>query len=247
MFIKTNYMKNIILTLVCLLFLGNIFAQKRVDNFYSAMTTAPISNKKSVKRVIYKGFGSFDSIQNTIVYSKELPERSRTYYKEMGKIIDSLDFINYKSDTIYILTFYDVQFATDIKLFKNQDNYFYLERVNMQFKFSYQPKLATFESESDDYRDYDNYDDYFSNVKNSSAALLNKAIFNWDIDLLTGIIKSSGGVTGISFGYYAYKYVIKDYQVIEIDFITFSYSDIWILDGLPWCDKLPKDIKDRIK
>ena len=69
------------------------------------MTTDPVDKKVFVIDILYQD-GQFDSIQERLVKSKRPTRSVKREYDLMGKVVDSMGLINYKADTMYVLSTY---------------------------------------------------------------------------------------------------------------------------------------------
>lgn len=69
------------------------------------MTFAPVGGKTLVTDVTYKD-GAFSGVEKRLIKHSKTSESTRNDYVRMGHIIDSLNLIDYKADTLYVLSQY---------------------------------------------------------------------------------------------------------------------------------------------
>lgn len=163
--------------------------------------------------VVYNN-GEFNTVKKRFVKSKKTSKDIKSEYSLMGKIIDSLGLIDYKTDTIYILsTYYFNSLVSEI--FKTSKDTFNIIK-NIQGEYSIQA-----------------LEDYYINIsedEKNSDFVLYETIFSWNIDLLIRLIKSSGGPLGSEYFMSATRIILKDNQVLKKDIINFEPTLHWKLE-----------------
>lgn len=205
-------MKYILLALFCIASFVSACAQSKIANFLSATVSAPIDEKISVTDVIYRD-GKFDTIQKRIVKKDKLKQNNKN--EEIGTVIDKAQLINYKSDTLYILSTYylpDAYASTTIKTNKGAFDLIY----NVDGGYSLHSLECSYTNIPKDEKESD--------------FLLYETIFTWNIDLLIRLIKSSGGLSGSEYFMSATRIILKDNQVLKKDIITFEPALRWHLE-----------------
>lgn len=205
-------MKCTFLTLFCIAFFVTACAQSKIVDFLSATVSAPIDEKISVTDVIYRD-GKFDAIQKEIVKKNEFKQNNKN--EEIGTVIDEAQLINYKSDTLYILSTYylpDASVSTTIKTRKGAFDLIY----NSVGGYSLRSLECTYTN--------------IPKEEKESDFLLYETIFTWNIDLLIRLIKSSGGLSGSEYFISATRIILKDNQVSKKDIITFKPALRWHLE-----------------
>ena len=96
-------MKHIFFALFCIVSFVSVCAQSKVVDFLSATSSTPIDEKTSITDVIYRD-GKFDTLQKRVVKNNKLKRNNKN--EEMGTVIDEAQLVNYKSDTLYVLSTY---------------------------------------------------------------------------------------------------------------------------------------------
>lgn len=208
-------MKTILLSLCCLLVSFNIQAQSNVVDFTSAMTSKPNGKKILVMDVIYDN-GNFESIQEKVVRCKKSNQKFNNKWDKIGAVIDGLGLIDYKNDTIYILSTYYIPDTSTSYIFNTRRETFYLVKNSSgEYEIRYM-------------------DDYYAELPfdiKESDSLLYSVIFSWDIEMLIQLIKSSGGLSGNEYSASATRIILKDNQVSKKDMINFKPAIRWHLDN----------------
>lgn len=207
-------MKKIVFLSIGLLLCGGLYAQHKVNDFYSVITTVPEGKKTLVMDVIYNNDGTFNGVQERLVESRKPPRSVRNEYNFKGVLIDSLKLIDYKLDTIYILSEYYLPGGSVSEMFKTKKDTFYFAK-NELGEYSIR-----------------NMEDYYSGLPEdikTSDSLLYKAIFNWDMDMLIQLIKSTGGMLGSEYFMSATRIILRDNQVVKKDIINFEPAIRWHL------------------
>ncbi|WP_276802905.1 hypothetical protein [Odoribacter laneus] len=205
-------MKHTFLSLFCLAFFVNACAQSNIIDFISATGSAPVDEKIYITDVIYRD-GKFDAIKERI----ERDSKFKQDYKDvkMGAVIDEAQLINYKSDTLYLLSNYYVPDASVSITIKTKKGVFDLIH-NVDGDYS----LRSLE-------------DSYANIpedEKKSDFLLYETIFTWNIDLLISLIKSSGGLLGSENVISATRIILKNNQILEKDIIHFEPALRWHLE-----------------
>jgi len=204
-------MKRIFLSLLCIAFCVNAYTQSKIVDFISATGATPIDKKTHITDVIYRD-GEFNTIQER----EERGSKFKRDYKDdkIGAIIDKTQLIDYKSDTLYILSTFYVPSNSVSTIIKIRRGIFYLVH-NTDGGY----RLCSLE-------------DSYANVpedEKESDFLLYETIFRWDIDLLIELIKSSGGLSGSEYSMSATRIILKDNQVSKKDIINFEPALRWHL------------------
>ena len=205
-------MKPIFFALFCIVSFVGACAQSKVVDFLSATVSVPIDGKISVTDVIYRD-SKFDTIQERI--AKEDEFKGKNINEKMGSIIDEMQLINYKSDTLYILSTYylpDGSVSTIIKTNKGAFDLIY----NADGECSLRSLECSYANIPKDEKESD--------------FLLYKTIFMWDIDLLIRLIKSSGGYLGSEYWMSATRVILKDNQIAKKDIVNFKPTVRWHLE-----------------
>ena len=206
-------MRNLILLFCWMIFIENAHTQTKIVDFSSAITSTPLEKKTLVMDVVYNS-GEFNTVKKRFVKSKKTSKDIKSEYSLMGKIIDSLGLIDYKTDTIYILsTYYFNSLVSEI--FKTSKDTFNIIK-NIQGEYSIQA-----------------LEDYYINIsedEKNSDFVLYETIFSWNIDLLIRLIKSSGGPLGSEYFMSATRIILKDNQVLKKDIINFEPTLHWKLE-----------------
>ena len=128
-------MRNLILLFCWMIFIENAHTQTKIVDFSSAITSTPLEKKTLVMDVVYNN-GEFNTVKKRFVKSKKTSKDIKSEYSLMGKIIDSLGLIDYKTDTIYILsTYYFNSLVSEI--FKTSKDTFNIIK-NIQGEYSIQ-------------------------------------------------------------------------------------------------------------
>lgn len=185
-------------------------AQLKVVDFLSATTSDPIDKRITITNVIYQN-GKFNSIQNQQIKSSRAKPHSIN--DKMRLLVDESQIIDYKLDTIYLLS----------------TTYVPTSSVSMTIKTT----KGTFVIAQNTKGDYTIYPlkDFYANLSEDerlSDFLLYEAIFSWDIDELTQLIKSSGGLLGSEYSMTATRIILKDNQIFKKDIINFEPALRWI-------------------
>ena len=206
-------MRNLILLFCWMIFIENAHTQTKIVDFSSAITSTPLEKKTLVMDVVYNN-GEFNTVKKRFVKSKKTSKDIKSEYSLMGKIIDSLGLIDYKTDTIYILsTYYFNSLVSEI--FKTSKDTFNIIK-NIQGEYSIQA-----------------LEDYYINIsedEKNSDFVLYETIFSWNIDLLIRLIKSFGGPLGSEYFMSATRIILKDNQVLKKDIINFEPTLHWKLE-----------------
>lgn len=204
-------MKYIFCSLFYIVFFVEVYSQPKIVDFLSAMIAVPVDKKVSITDVIYRD-GKFDTIEKQIVKGVKFKHSCRN--NEIGTIVDEAQLVNYKSDTLYIIsTTYipNTSTSTIIKTRKGAFDFIYSVDKECNIRPLENSYINTPEDEKE------------------SDFLLYEAIFTWDIDLLIRIIKSSGSLLGSEYVMSATRIIIKDNQVLEKDIINFEPALRWHL------------------
>ena len=207
-------MKYFILSIYCLTFLGNACVQSNVVNFSSAMTFVPVDQKVDVTNITYQE-GKFSTIKRGIIKGEELKQHARSIndlIRQIEHLIDDIQLINYKEDTLYVLSEYYLPNASVSMTIKTQKGAFDIV-YSIDGEYSIRP-----------------IEDSYIDIPKSmieSDYLLYKSIFTWDIDLLIKLIKSSGGLLGGEYSMSATRIILKDYQVFKKEIINFEPALSW--------------------
>lgn len=188
---------------------GNVIAQSEIDDFYLVMSSAPVGREAVVMDVLYMN-GEFSSIEKKFIKNKKPSKNIKSEYELINKEIDSLKLIDYKNDTIYVLSTYYIPSGSSSMTLKTQKGVYDLIK-NRSGKYSIRPMC-------DNSYDLSNND-----------SLLYKVIFSWDIDTLIQLIKSSGAGLGGEYFISAKQIIIKDHRVISKEIVNFEPALIWKL------------------
>lgn len=208
-------MKYIFLSILGILIVANAYSQQLVTDFASAMTFAPVGKKISITDVIYVGGGgTYESVEQRSVRPRRASRSVRNEYVGMGHIIDSLGLINYRADTLYVLSTY--RFMTSVS------EYFKVRSRNTLFFFA--------QDASGEYvmRDLENqYDSHTDPRVIASDSLFYNTIFSWDIDKLIRMIKVSGGYEGGEYFMSATRIILQNNRVIAKEIVNFKPTLFW--------------------
>lgn len=218
-------MKKILLCLFCMLFFGNTNAQTKVVDFCSAMTYAPIGKKTLIMNVIYDR-SNFGALQERFVKSKKPAKSIRRNYALMGDLIDSLKLIDYKMDTVYVLSTYYVPSGNLSYIYKTQKDTFYLVK-DEQKKYSIH------------YVDMNKDYTAWQEDQKMSDSILYKVIFSWNIEELIQRIKLIGGISGSEYHMSATRIILKNNQITSKEVVYFKPSVRWYPGNTPYEDIIP--------
>lgn len=205
-------MKPIFFALFCIVPFVSVCAQSKVVDFLSATASVPVDEKISVTDVIYQD-GKFDTLQKRIVTNNKLKRNNKN--AEMEAVIDEAQLINYKSDTLYILSTYYIPAASVSTTIKTGKGTFDLI-CNANGGYSIRSLECSYAN--------------IPKEEKESDFLLYKTIFTWNIDLLIRLIKSSGGLLGSENVMSATRIILKDNQVLKKDIINFEPALRWHLE-----------------
>lgn len=201
-----------LLLLFCIVFPLGACAQLKVVDFHSAMVSVPVDNKTSITDVIYRE-GKFDTIQEHTVKGRKFKYDNRN--DVIGTIIDDAQLVNYKSDTLYVLSTHyipDTSVTTIIKTRMGTFDFIY----NADGGYS----LCSLENSYANIPEYEKISDF----------LLYEAIFTWNINLLVKLIRSSGDPLGSEYFISATRIILKENQVLKKDIINFEPALRWHLE-----------------
>lgn len=208
-------MKYFLLFIICIISIRSAFAQSNVVDFSSAMTANTVDRKVCIWDIIYQN-GKFYTIENRVVKSKKLNKR---YIKNnndtIGYIIDAAQLIDYKSDTLYVLSTYYMPTTSVSMTIKTRKTSFNIVH-NADGEYSIRSLAESYTHISEDIKESDD--------------LLHRAIFNWDVGLLIRLIKASGGLLGSEYFMSATRIILKDNQVLKKDIINFEPALRWQLE-----------------
>ena len=216
-------MKYIYCVIYSLLFFNAIYAQNKVNDFYSIMTTRPVQEEIHLTEFEYDKNGEFLGLKERNIMYSERREKSKIMLAWMGLKIDDLNLIDYESDTI---VFVDIEFlkVEDIvrNIFKLKDNFldvqidsqdlFRCDSRDISYDLSEKPKII--------------YDE----IMQRYYYFLNTAL-SWDIKMLTQMVKTSGPVFDRRY-YNIERIIVKDNQVISIERISVKDPHIWNLPDI---------------
>lgn len=205
-------MKCVFLLLFCIVLFLGACAQLKVVDFHSAMVSVPVDNKTSVTDVIYRE-GKFDTIQEHTVKGRKFKHDNKN--DVIGTIIDEAQLVNYKSDTLYVLSTHYIPNASVSTIIKTRMG---------AFDFIYNAdggySLCPLENSYANIPEYEKISDF----------LLYEAIFTWNINLLINLIRSSGGPLGSEYFISATRIILKENQVLKKDIINFEPALRWHLE-----------------
>lgn len=207
-------MKNILLLLFCLFVSLSVQAQSNVVDFATAMTSAPVGRKINVMDVVYDN-DAYSGLENQPVRWRKPWKSTRDRYAAMGRIIDSLDLIDYKKDTIYVYSQGDLPRSSVFEIFKVGNNRFYFYK-DTAGEYGIKPYV----------NEYDNLTDPRTIMSDS---LFFDTIFSWDIDRFIRMIKASGGYETADSYFYATRIILRDNRIIRKDVINFRQVMFWHL------------------
>lgn len=183
--------------------------QLKVVDYISTITSNPIERKISITDLTYRE-GKFNKQERHI---KNFKVKLRNIHNDLGRVIDDAKLINYKSDTLYLLsTYYIPDGSTDITIKTNKGAFDII--YNKNTGYSLRPLEDSYINTPEEVR--------------LSDFLLYEAIFTWDIDMLTQLIKLSGSPSSSAYSTTATRIILKDNQVIEKDIINFLPAVRWI-------------------
>lgn len=194
--------------------LGCACAQSKAVDFYTVMTSIPKDKNVYILDIKNKD-GKVEIKKNRFVNRAKFKRKVKHRYNLIGNIIDSLQLINYKLDTVYVLTTYYIPVYSESLTIKTRKDTF--DIVKPQYG-NYGIRLIA-----------DSYLDMPKEVRVSDY-LLYKAIFSWDVDLLVRLIKAAGEPSGCEYFMSAERIIIIDNRVIEKDIITFDPALYWQLE-----------------
>lgn len=205
-------MKYIFLSLFCIASFVSACAQSKIVDFISATVSTPVDKKIHITDVIYRD-GKFDVIQERIVRSRKFKRDNNN--EKIGNAIDEAQLIDYKSDTLYVLSICHEPSASVSTTIKTRKGAFDLIH-NVDGGYSLRSLEDSYANISEDERE----SDFF----------LYKTIFTWDIDLLIRLIQSSGGYMGSEYSISATRIIIVDNQIQKKDIVNFKPALRWHLE-----------------
>lgn len=199
-------MKHILLSIFGLLSVVSAYSQRPVADFFSAMTSPPVGKKVYVMDVVYDN-NAYSGLEEKSIRWRKPWESTRNGYAKMGQIVDSLNLIDYKADTIYVYSQGDLMRSSVSETFKVGDSHFsfYKDRTG-----GYSIKFYDGE-----------YDSSTDPRMIASDSLFFDTIFVWDIEQFIRMIKASGGFEATDYYYYATRIILQDNRVIKKDIINF--------------------------
>ena len=213
-------MKQTILLILSMVFFGNLYAQSGIVDFSSAMISHPIEKKTFVMNVIYNEDGKFSDVEREWIKNRKPTKNAKNNYAAIGKIIDSLELVDYKSDTVYVLSTYDISRGNISSIYNTSKGTFFFIKNDQ--------KNPIIQHMNEEY--YDRYYDKYSEDLKVSDFLLYKTIFAGDIDKLIRLIKSSEGNLGDNYFMSANQIILKDNQVLKKNTIYFDDMMHWKLE-----------------
>lgn len=204
-------MKQFIFSVFCLTLFGSACAQSGVVDFTSAMMTAPIGKKVHVMNVVYKN-GQFDGIQENLEKRKKPNKQAIEKLDLIGEAIDGSQLIDYRLDTVYVLSTHYLPASSESMTVKTRKG---------AFDFIHDPSGGfILRSVNDSYAN-------MSADERASESMLHQIIFSWDIGLLMQIIKSNGGPSGSEYYMSATRIILKDNVVAKKDIVNFAPVMHW--------------------
>lgn len=184
-------------------------AQLKVVDYISTITSNPIERKISITDLTYRE----DKFNKQKRHIKNFKVKLRNIHNDLGRVIDDAKLINYKSDTVYLLsTYYIPDGSTDITIKTNKGAFDIIYNKNTGYSLRHLK---------------DSYINTPEEVRVSDF-LLYEAIFTWNIDKLIKLIESSGSPSSSAYSTTATRIILKDNQVIEKDIINFLPAVRWI-------------------
>lgn len=210
-------MKTFLLSFYCILLVCSSYAQRNANAFSSIMTFAPVGGKTLVTDVTYKD-GAFSGVEKRLIKHSKTSKSTRNNYVRMGHIIDSLNLIDYKADTLYVLSQYYIPGGTVSEFFKvgsRNDPFYFVKDTSGKYV------MKSSDIQNDGHAD--------PSVIDSDSIFYN-TIYSWDIDKLLLMIKVSGGLEGAEYSMSATRIIIQDNQVIKKDIVNFKPSLRWHLE-----------------
>ena len=204
-------MRSVFLLFCCTVLLQASCSQLRVTNFHTLRMSFPNEQKTWGIETIYKD----DKIEfSEEKVFKRYKVKTHKQLDKMGDAIDYAGVINYKSDTVYILSaFYLPTNSVSLTIKANSGAYMLYKNTDNNYK------LIDLES---------SYIGEPENVKHSDY-LLYDAIFSWDMNLLQQLIISSGASQDNHYTMSATRVIVNDYQAIKKDIISFNPAVRWKL------------------
>jgi len=174
-----------------------------------------VDRKVCILDITYQN-GKFDTIKKRVVKSRKLNKR---YIKNdndtIGHLINAAQLIDYKSDTLYVLSTYYMPTTSVSMTIKTRKESFNIVH-NEDGVYSIRSLAESYTHTSEDTKESDE--------------LLYRAIFNWDVDLLIRLIKASGSLLGSEYFMSATRIILKDNQVLKKDIINFEPALRWQLE-----------------
>lgn len=200
-------MKKLIIILLSVFSLSAVNVQGKIKGYNALMMTKPTSKKATATEFNYDG--AEVTRQQRIIRHTRLKQKNRL----VARVIDRMRLIDYKSDTVFIITSISVpsSFSYTIKTQKGE----YAIRgdgIVEPLANRYDKTRYEFSSSLEE--------------KRISESTLYHTLYTWDIDLFSRLIKSSG-VDPFCFGnrMYATRIILKDYQIIEEQY--YFFDSIW--------------------
>ena len=208
-------MKYFLLFTICIVSIRSAYTQSCVVDFSSVITANTVDRKVCILDITYQN-GKFDTIKKRVVKSRKLNKR---YIKNdndtIGHLINAAQLIDYKSDTLYVLSTYYMPTTSVSMTIKTRKESFNIVH-NEDGVYSIRSLAESYTHTSEDTKESDE--------------LLYRAIFNWDVDLLIRLIKASGSLLGSEYFMSATRIILKDNQVLKKDIINFEPALRWQLE-----------------
>ena len=193
-----------------------ISVQPKIVDYVSLTKSASIDGKRSVIDVVYKG-SEFDFIREQIIIDdkRDLSSAQDNRIEKVGVAIDKAQLIDYKSDTLYLLSTFYIPAGHIFTIIKTKKGVFDLNQKR-----------------SGDYNlsPIDNSYNRYNEEEKKSELLLQEAIFTWDIDLLVRIIKATGKVEGSEYSMSATRIILRNNQIIKRESVNFGMGMLWRLE-----------------
>ncbi len=208
-------MKYLLSIIICVLSIWGTCTHSRVVDFSSAMTANTVDGKVCVLDITYRNC-KFDTIKKRVVKSRKKNKRHIKIDNDtISLLIDVAHLIDYKSDTLYVLSTYYMPTTSVSIAIKTRKGSFSVAH-NENGVYSIQSLAELYTNTSNDIK--------------QSDELLYRAIFNWNVEMLITLIKASGSLSSSEYYMSATRVVIKDNQVIKKDIINFEPALRWKLE-----------------
>lgn len=186
-------------------------AQEKVTDFFTVMTESPAGEEVPVTDIIHDGT-RLDIQKRFLQHDKSHEASHQPEYDAVGKLLDSLESIDYRSDTVFVVAdfrFPSWPYSVIIKTCKDTLN------VGRNIHKEWFHRFMQ-ECEPD-----------WSEELRVSDSLFHATIFAWDLDRFTRLVESSGGMNRPEYTMSACRIILKDYRVTEKEIIYFRPAFRW--------------------